>query len=223
MLHILAGAGRVIRFGRYTHRRHLDPPASCCPQSQPGGCMWETDSGGAPSLPSEHAYSFFSWTVQVSGWSALPLRHRSYCSICGLHLSFTLVMAELRARQRAVVNERGTSVQSGARTAAHCLEAHSLKARLRSLHSPCHRPGLASTQSVYAVSSGKQCRSTSSSAACMEMERALNRLGSVYCAIFVCFPCMLLHDLVLLVNLTRLHGECMARTTFRDLVSLSPI
>lgn len=28
----------------------------------------------------------------------MPARHRSYCSICGLHLSFTLVMEALRAR-----------------------------------------------------------------------------------------------------------------------------
>ena len=83
------------------HLRHLAPCFSCCPQSQSGGCMCETDSTGASSFPSEHAYSFLSWPVQASGWAALPLRHRSYCSICGLHLSFTLVMAELRAWQRS--------------------------------------------------------------------------------------------------------------------------
>ena len=54
-------------------------------------------AGPAPSWASEHSKSLFSCTVQVSGLEALALRHRSYCSICGLQRSLTALTGELRA------------------------------------------------------------------------------------------------------------------------------
>ena len=108
--------------------------------------------------------------MHASGLEALAFRHRSYCSICGLQRSLTALTGELRAHATLQARGRAGCRQGGC--SAYCFAAQALSDCFSSLHVACQLPGLASTQSTYALSSVGQCRSTVANAASIRGARA---------------------------------------------------